>query len=50
MTKKDKDVMTTGTWGTPAYMAPEIITRKGKDFWPRDLIAADMWSLGITLY
>ena len=31
-------------------MAPEILLWKGWDFSPWDLIAADMWSFGMTIF
>lgn len=39
-----KDVDYTDRCGTPAYIAPEIILSRYRNF------ASDFWSLGVTLY
>jgi len=48
--EKDKESNTTGNKGTLAYMSPELMVWKPRDFSPIDHKACDMWSLGATIY
>lgn len=41
---KDDNDRAKGTAGTPNYMAPEVVSRKGACY------ASDMWSLGVTIF
>merc|ERR1719461_1679116 len=43
------DAMLTNTAGTPAFTAPESLSQQPESF-PYSGKAADIWSLGVTLY
>ncbi len=48
--EEEDDMTSTGRMGTPVYMAPEIAKQRGRKRVPYDPFAADMWSLGVTIY
>ena len=50
LSRNDEVVWDTNVAGTYSHMAPELVTKKARSTKPIDLIAADMWSLGITIY
>ena len=42
--------MTTGVKGTFHYLSPELMRKKVRDSSYIDLLACDMWALGVVLY